>query len=930
MYLLIHRARYIIMLAISLLRHCWNVIYSLLLSCCLTCIVINAAAAVTTSSNVALFYGPKPPLNALQAFDIAIFDPSSGVNPKQFNNRNSQAYAYVSVGEVSPKRSYYKNIQRAWILGRNPNWNSEVVDQSSTAWRAFFIKQVIRPLWERGFRGFFLDTLDSFNLVATTPSAKQQQIQGLIQLIKDIKAVYPDAQLIFNRGFEILTKVHQHVAAVAVESLYAGWNPIKKRYEAVSKADRSYLLTQLDKLKAYKFPIIIIDYLPPKQRQKARSVATKISKLGYIPWISNYQLDSLGVGRIEVIPRDVLVLYDDTGSDNLSAPAFRLLAMPLEQLGLVPHFHHVSQPLPSGVLRGRYAGIVVWLSSDNTVPSKEWQQWLRKQLQDGMRFAFFNHFGLPADNKNLAILGLKFQAAITHMGPSKIKQQSSLFGFEAEPLVAPESFLSLHVLQGSPLLTLSDQQGHIAHMAALMPWGGYVLAPYAITSLPNDSTLWAIDPFKFIQQALQLPTMPIPDVTTENGRRLLLVHIDGDGFANHADWYQNPLAGQVMDEEILQKYRIPTTVSIVQGEIASDGLYPQKSAELEKIARHIFKHPWVEMASHTYSHPFQWRKLEHSSQASGYNLAIPNYQFNIKKEILGSIDYINRHLAPESKRCHIMLWSGDTDPSSQVLKLCKDNQIKNLNGGDTTISYDRRSITNIAPLGIYKGSYFQVFAPNQNENVYTNLWRGPFYGYQRVIETFKLTDKPHRYKPMNIYYHFYSASKRASLQALNKVYSYALAQPTLPLYASEYIDKVLAFNRLVIAKRSSGGWLIRRNGALRELRVSQQVGYPSLGHNVIGYSDYNQDRYIHLGPSHQTIVNFVKHSPQEPYLSNANSQIVGYHYDATRKHYELRFKSYLPLQLNFANTTNCVILDGNTAVNSRAKESNVIRINCRV
>ena len=39
---------------------------------------------------------------------------------------------------------------------------------------------------------------------------------------------------------------------------------------------------------------------------------------------------------------------------------------------------------------------------------------------------------------------------------------------------------------------------------------------------------WVIDPFAFLTQALQLPPMPVPDTTTENGRRLLLAHVDGD------------------------------------------------------------------------------------------------------------------------------------------------------------------------------------------------------------------------------------------------------------------------------------------------------------------------------------------------------------------------------------------------------------------
>ena len=44
-----------------------------------------------------------------------------------------------------------------------------------------------------------------------------------------------------------------------------------------------------------------------------------------------------------------------------------------------------------------------------------------------------------------------------------------------------------------------------------------------------------LDPFRFLQAALRLPPMPAPDVTTDNGRRSLLIHVDGDGFASRAE-----------------------------------------------------------------------------------------------------------------------------------------------------------------------------------------------------------------------------------------------------------------------------------------------------------------------------------------------------------------------------------------------------------
>ena len=93
------------------------------------------------------------------------------------------------------------------------------------------------------------------------------------------------------------------------------------------------------------------------------------------------------------------------------------------------------------------------------------------------------------------------------------------------------------------------------------------------------------------------------------------------------------------------------------------------------------------------------------------------------------------------------------------------------------------------------GGHTQIYAPAQNENVYTNLWRGPYYGFRRVIDYFRFTDSPRRLKPIGIYYHFYSGTKTAAIKALHDVYAWASQQETFPVSASEYAASSAASNR---------------------------------------------------------------------------------------------------------------------------------------
>ena len=254
---------------------------------------------------------------------------------------HTQLFAYVSVGELHPTRDYFSRLPPAWRVGANTAWGSIVVDQAQPDWPAWFVENAVAPLWKAGYRGFFLDTLDSFNIVAKTDAERARQIDGLARTVRAIKAAYPEARLIFNRGFEILPQVQALADAVAAESLFRGWNAAGNSYQDVSEGDRQWLLGQLNVIKdQYRKPVIAIDYVAPGQRELARDTARRIAALGFTPWVANPALDLVGIGSIEVMPRKVLMLYDALPVDNRASPvnltfepAHRFLAMPINYLG---------------------------------------------------------------------------------------------------------------------------------------------------------------------------------------------------------------------------------------------------------------------------------------------------------------------------------------------------------------------------------------------------------------------------------------------------------------------------------------------------------------------------------------------------------------------------------------------------------------------
>ncbi|MGQ9850200.1 MAG: bifunctional glycoside hydrolase 114/ polysaccharide deacetylase family protein [Aggregatilineaceae bacterium] len=865
--------------------------------------------AVAAQPAVAFYYGTNPPWDELRAFDWVVLEPEHVESNDLQKLAGSEVYAYVSVGEVDPSRAWLKKLPAEWMLGTNKGWNSFVIDQSQPGWPDFFVDNVIAPLWARGFRGFFLDTLDSYQLYARDDQTRAKQQNGLVRLIHTLKARYPDAKLFFNRGFEVLPQVHSLATAVAAESLFASWDSATQQYQPVSEENRVWLLNQLNQVRRdYGLPVVVIDYLPPGQRQKARAVAEKIRALGFIPWVTNSNLTMLGVGMIEVMPRKVLMLYNDADDETalMVNDVVRNGTLPLNYLGYKADYLDARSSLPNYPLIGRYAGVVIWLQSSLSADrGRRLAEWVVQQTSAGLPVLVLGDMAFLKHADVLQQLGLQCKDATRPARQVSIVEQTPMVGFEIQPLPDRSRFFPLAIRTGTPLVVVADEQGRRQVAAAIMPWGGYALDPFTVLTLPGGAgKRWVIDPFALMQQALRLPTMPVPDVSTESGRRMLLVHIDGDGFPSRAEFPGAPYAAEVLYKQILQRYRIPTTFSIIEGEIGPAGLYPELSPKLEAIARAILALPHVEIASHTYSHPFFWGKAERQTDAGDYTLHIPGYQLDLHREITGSIEYIESRLAPPGKKVVLLHWSGDCNPTINALAETVRAGVGNINGGETVITRSLPTLTAVAPLGVQKGPYFQVFAPNQNENVYTNHWTSSFYGYSRVIETFEMTETPRRLKPINIYYHSYTASKPASLAALDKVYRWAMQQKTTPVYTSEYVRKVQDFNHITVA-RTADGWRIRGLHDLRQLRIPAVLGQPDLrrSRGIAGFNVHLNQCYIHAGAEEVEVV-LTSQAQKTPRLISANAPLRA----AARQNGELRleFTAHVPLQLEVADTAYCI------------------------
>lgn len=868
-------------------------------------------ASQTSGPATALYYGKDPPYELFAHYDRVVIEADHFAAIPA--SSRAQLFAYVSLGEAHPTRTWFKDVPKHLVLGSDKTWGSALIDTKNPEWKTFVLDRVIEPLWRKGYRGFFFDTLDSYERVVRDAAGRAEHAKGIGAILAALEARHPDAKVVMNRGFDVLPHVPR-VDGLVAESLFATCAANGKDCSAMKPEQTEALLKRLREAQAAKkMPITIVDYAPSADLAKRKAIAKKIQDLGFDAWVTSPKLDEYGVGRVEMVPRRILMLYKQNDEGYLGVQDACVLVAPiLEWMGYAVDYADVRKPLPSQSLVGRYAGVVT-LIPEGVDQKDQFRNWVVNQIDAGIKVVFLEGFGFDPDPEFLSKLGLGAPNA-SIKPPMKIANVAKeYFGFEAP--------LRVHARERPPvlasrsdvksLLQLEDAAGSRWDGAVVAPWGGAAFIPYVIEERLEQERRWILDPFKYLKAALDLPPIPAPDVTTEGGRRIMTAHLDGDAFVSRAERRGTPFTAEIVLDEILRRYRIPHTVSIVEGEVAAHGQYPQHTAKLEPFARKIFALPHVEIATHTFSHPFEWEDAEAGKTEPHLpHLPIKGYKFNLERDIKGSVDYING-LAPPGKQVKVVLWSGNCSPSDKAVGLATRLGLYNVNGGGSVRTTDLPSMTRGSAMGIPKAEgIYQVFAPVENENVYTNDWLGPFDGYRHAVETYQLNEDPRRLSVLTIYYHFYSAAKTAALVAVKKVYDWAIEQETTPMYLSGYAPKVLSFQRLSLAKRPDGVWEMGNLGEMRTFRVDPELGFPDPSKSTpfAGIRDVKQGRYMHLTEDKDRGVFVLGLQPKpstQIQLLHANGRARSWRVDPSGTKAKIRVTADMPLEIAVAAKSAC-------------------------
>ncbi|HOC60273.1 MAG TPA: hypothetical protein PKN70_09995 [Smithellaceae bacterium] len=625
-----------------------------------------------------------------------------------------------------------------------------------------------------------------------------------------------------------------------------------------------------------------------------------------IPWTAG-----AAIAEVE-ISRNVLVLYDSRSGQNPTANVvFRGFQTALNYYGVLTDYRDVNVlPLPDDRQMKKYLGVISACEKINSTAAPFFLTWLAHQFDQGRRVVLLGNLNIEGEiSRSMSASREKIYArlGLVHKGgylvnPSVCRyhyKDAQMVEFERKYPILPPVYEQITISDRSVkshlMLDRTDRKNSISAMIITGKRGGFAHQGYIFWMTPERvRKLWYLNPFLFMELSLGLSGRPVPDPTTLNGARIGFSHVDADGFGDPSRIGRNQTCAELMRDQIFKRYPFPITSSVIVAEVDPKTAKTKRHA---KTAADIFKLPNIEPASHSFSHPFYWSRESLNRHRYDDRLAfrIPGYTFDERAELDGSVAYISRNLSPADKPCRVFLWTGECRPTERQIARLDQLGVFNINGGDTVYDDSEKSLFTVSPLYRQVGARTQFFIGQANDNILTESLSGPLYGYRNIITTMERTDKPRRLKPVNVYYHFFSATKQAQLRAVMDVYEWALKQDLALMFTSEYVRVMQGYMAAKTASSGTRRFTITHYGDCLTMRFPAGTPAPDLvrSENVIGYHRLPQGLFISLlsGSSRAVIVLGDANSrPAGAYIRKATGFVT--RFQADKQGIEMKYRGF--------------------------------------
>lgn len=233
----------------------------------------------------------------IKKFDLAVLDADAHPALDSLKNSGTLLFGYISLAEVGSYRWYWRQISaQPWVLDKNPDWDSYMLDVRDKDWQKIVLKEIIPAILEQGFDGLFLDTIDTaeylekYHLSQKYPGSQA----AMVQLIEKIRWQYPQIYIIANRGFSMLNDFGWAVDGVVAESVLTEFNHEQQALNFNSDNAHNARLAFLRNAKMqYNLEVFTLDYVGETGDFDTNQVTAKAREQGFIPYISTRNLNKI-------------------------------------------------------------------------------------------------------------------------------------------------------------------------------------------------------------------------------------------------------------------------------------------------------------------------------------------------------------------------------------------------------------------------------------------------------------------------------------------------------------------------------------------------------------------------------------------------------------------------------------------------------------
>jgi len=592
--------------------------------------------------------------------------------------------------------------------------------------------------------------------------------------------------------------------------------------------------------------------------------------------------------------RLVIALFDGATRPlrfDFEDPVHQVYEMPLNYLGLVVRRHDVREGPPPAAWLERARAVLTCFANVGGSPDWLWP-WLEREVPArGLRVVHLGDFGPLARPDD------------ARYDPRRLRTWLRRFGLEYDDFYFPGPLgVRVAFANAAACRVEADPSGRAVHRGphnvsarnrtwiettcemrkddvrtpvVTGPWGGIALDPWTVGMGGDDEDRrWFLDLFAFFREAMGLDRVPAPQPYVLNGRRVFLLHVDGDGFESLSSLQRNAYSAKVMLDEVFRRYPLPYTVSIIVRSLTDDYEVAEPTPAM-KLAREILNLPNVEPASHGVLHPLRWdlpllaTRGEH--KAAWYP-SLRNYEYGPVAEVRESVRFINERLMDEGRRCRVMLWTGSTNAPVEAIRECARVGCWNLNGG--VFRWDKwyDSISFVSPWARLLEDQVQVYAGAANENDFEGFFDNLPTAFGHIDQTIERTGRDRILKPANLYVHFYSAEQPGRLATLHKlIRRWAFEEETAPVFASDYARGVVSAIQGCRVFRRPDGWALREFGDCRTVRIdgeTRDVDFER-SRGVLGARRLHGSLHVHLSAPDADVVLADAPAPR-PHVEQAN------------------------------------------------------------